>query len=148
MQAKTARIEALTERANSCCRPDVGSSKWCWEELPGCQVAGNRVNNAEANGAGSDVVVDVFWGAAALAWLVHIVAGGSGDGSEVWGMQLAAASAAGKTSSTAGSKAERLNLANLRRELGERQGTPTAVVLAEAGERPLWQPWLLRAVKL
>jgi hypothetical protein len=26
--------------------------------------------------------------------------------------------------------------------------TPTAVVLAEAGERPLWQRWLLRAVKL
>ncbi|KAI3436385.1 hypothetical protein D9Q98_002439 [Chlorella vulgaris] len=69
-------------------------------------------------------------------------------GSEVWGMQLAAASAAGKTSSTAGSKAERLHLAHLRRLLGVRQGTPTAVVLAEAGERPLWQRWVLRAVKL
>ncbi|KAL4854747.1 hypothetical protein ACK3TF_004665 [Chlorella vulgaris] len=69
-------------------------------------------------------------------------------GSEVWGMQLAAASAAGKTSSTAGSTAERLHLAHLRRLLGVRQGTPTAVVLAEAGERPLWQRWLLRAVKL
>ncbi|KAI3436045.1 hypothetical protein D9Q98_002102 [Chlorella vulgaris] len=36
-------------------------------------------------------------------------------GSEVWGMQLAAASAAGKPSSTAGSKAERPHLAHLRR---------------------------------
>ncbi|KAI3436751.1 hypothetical protein D9Q98_006163 [Chlorella vulgaris] len=69
-------------------------------------------------------------------------------GSEVWGMQLAAASAAGKTSSTAASKAERLHLAHLRRLLRVRQGTPTAVVLAEAGERPLWQRWVLRAVKL
>ncbi|KAI3432470.1 hypothetical protein D9Q98_004019 [Chlorella vulgaris] len=69
-------------------------------------------------------------------------------GSEVWGMQLAAASATGKTSSTAGSKAERLHLAHLRRLLGVRQGTPTAVVLAKAGERPLRQRWLLRAVKL
>ncbi|KAI3432723.1 hypothetical protein D9Q98_004265 [Chlorella vulgaris] len=69
-------------------------------------------------------------------------------GSEVWGMQLAAASAAGKTSSTAGSKAERLHLAHLRRLLGARQGTPTIMVLAEAGERPLRQRWLLLAVKL
>ncbi|KAL4857864.1 hypothetical protein ACK3TF_001848 [Chlorella vulgaris] len=69
-------------------------------------------------------------------------------GSEVWGMQLAAASAAGKTSSTAGSKAERLHLAHLWRLLGVRQGTPTVVVLAEAGERPLWQRWLLRAAEL
>ncbi|KAI3428416.1 hypothetical protein D9Q98_007243 [Chlorella vulgaris] len=60
-------------------------------------------------------------------------------GSEVWGMQLATASAAGKTSSTAGSKAERLHLAHLRCLLGVRQGTSTAEVLAEAGERPLWQ---------
>jgi hypothetical protein len=29
-----------------------------------------------------------------------------------------------------------------------RKGTPTAVVLAETGERTLWQRWLLRAVKL
>ncbi|KAL4858040.1 hypothetical protein ACK3TF_001993 [Chlorella vulgaris] len=69
-------------------------------------------------------------------------------GSEVWGMQLAAAGAAGKTSSTAGSTAERLHLAHLRRLMGVWQGTPTAVVLAEASERPLWQRWLLRAVKL
>ncbi|KAL4859077.1 Retrovirus-related Pol polyprotein from type-2 retrotransposable element R2DM [Chlorella vulgaris] len=47
-----------------------------------------------------------------------------------------------------GSEAERLHLAHLRRLLGVRQGTPTAVVLAEAGERPLWQRWVLRAVKL
>ena len=69
-------------------------------------------------------------------------------GSEVWGMQLAAAGAAGRCSSPAGSKPERLHLAYLRRLLGVRQGTPHAVVLAEAGERPLWQRWLLRAVKL
>jgi hypothetical protein len=63
-------------------------------------------------------------------------------------MQLAAPRAAGKTSSTAGSKAERLHLAHLRRLLRVRHGTPTAVVLAEAGERPLRQRWLLCAVKL
>ncbi|KAI3432563.1 hypothetical protein D9Q98_004112 [Chlorella vulgaris] len=61
-------------------------------------------------------------------------------GSEVWGMQLSAANAAGKTSSTAGGTAEPL--------LGVRQGTPTAVVLVKAGERPVRQCWLLRAVKL
>jgi hypothetical protein len=49
---------------------------------------------------------------------------------------------------TAGNKAERLHLAHLRRLLGVRQGTPTAVVLTETGVRPLWQRWLLRAVKL
>ena len=63
-------------------------------------------------------------------------------------MQLAAAGAAGQSSSPAGSKPERLHLSYLRRLLGVRQGTPNAVVLAEAGERPLWQRWLLRAVKL
>lgn len=41
--------------------------------------------------------------------------------SDFWGMQLAAASAAGKSSSTAGT-AERLHLAHLRRLLGLRQG--------------------------
>jgi hypothetical protein len=69
-------------------------------------------------------------------------------GSEVWGMQLAAAGAAGCSSSPAGSRPERLHLAYLRRLLGVRQGTPNAVVLAEAGERPLWQRWLLRSVRL
>ncbi|KAI3436382.1 hypothetical protein D9Q98_002436 [Chlorella vulgaris] len=39
-------------------------------------------------------------------------------GLEVWGMQLAAASTAGKTSSAAGSKAEGLHQAHLRRLLG------------------------------
>ena len=63
-------------------------------------------------------------------------------------MQLAAAGVAGRCSSPAGNKPERLHLAYLRRLLGVRQGTPNAVVLAEAGERPLWQRWLLRAVKL
>jgi hypothetical protein len=49
---------------------------------------------------------------------------------------------------TPGAKAERLHLANLRRLLRVRQGTPNAVVLAEAGERPLRQRWLVPAVKL
>ncbi|KAI3432579.1 hypothetical protein D9Q98_004128 [Chlorella vulgaris] len=44
-------------------------------------------------------------------------------GSEVWGMQLAAASAAGKTSKAAGSNAESLHLAHLRRLLGAAMGT-------------------------
>jgi hypothetical protein len=69
-------------------------------------------------------------------------------GSEVWGMQLAAASAAGKFSSTTGSKAAQLHLAHFWCLLGVRQGTQAAVVPAEAGERPLWQRWLLRAVQL
>jgi hypothetical protein len=46
-------------------------------------------------------------------------------GSEMSGMQLAAASAAGKASSAVGSKAGRLHLALLRRLLWVRQGTPT-----------------------
>jgi hypothetical protein len=54
-----------------------------------------------------------------------------------------------KISSTAGSKADQLHLATLRRLLGVQQGKPIAGVLAEAGERYLlWQRWLLRAVKL
>jgi hypothetical protein len=56
-------------------------------------------------------------------------------GSEVWGMQLAADNAAGKTSSTAGSKAERLHLAHLRRLVGVRQGTPLWCWLRQASGR-------------
>ena len=67
-------------------------------------------------------------------------------GAEVWGVQLAAAAAAG--SGSAGSAAERLQLTYLRHLLGVRQGTPSAVVLAETGEQPLWQRWLRRAAKL
>jgi hypothetical protein len=48
--------------------------------------------------------------------------------SDIWGMQLAAASAAGKSSSTAGSTAERLQLAHLRRLLGLRQGAGDVAV--------------------
>jgi hypothetical protein len=67
-------------------------------------------------------------------------------GAEVWGVQLAAKAAAGIGST--GCEAERLHLSFLRQLLGVRQGTPSAVVLAETGEQPLWARWVLRAVRL
>jgi len=68
-------------------------------------------------------------------------------GSAVWGTQLAAAAASNPAGST-GCAAEKLHIRYLRRQLGVRQGTPTAVVLAETAERPLWLRWLLRSVRL
>ena len=62
------------------CQPDVSSSEWGGEELPGCQLASNRVHDAAGNGAGPEVVAAVCWGASALAWLVHMEAAGGGDG--------------------------------------------------------------------
>ena len=56
-------------------------------------------------------------------------------GAEEWGMQLVAKAAAGCGST--GCAAEKLRLGHLRRLLGVHQGTPSAVVLAETGERPL-----------
>ena len=67
-------------------------------------------------------------------------------GAEVWGLQLAAKAAT--TGGSTGCAAERLHLAFLRNLLGVRQGTPSLVVLAETGERPLWARWLLRAARL
>ena len=49
---------------------------------------------------------------------------------------------------SAGSAAEKLQLSYLRHLLGVRQSTPNAVLLAETGERPLWQRWLRRAAEL
>ena len=68
-------------------------------------------------------------------------------GAEVWGMQLAAQAAA-SPASTARSKAEQVHIQYLRQLLGVRQSTPSAVVLVEAGEQPLWLRWLRRAAKL
>ena len=68
-------------------------------------------------------------------------------GAEVWGMQLAARAAA-SPASTAGSQAEQVHIRYLRQLLGVRQSTPSAVVLVEAGEQPLWLRWLRRAAKL
>jgi hypothetical protein len=67
-------------------------------------------------------------------------------GAEVWGIQLAAAAAGG--SGSTGCRAQRLHLAFLRMQLGVSQATPVPVVLAEAGERPLWMRWLQRSVRL
>jgi hypothetical protein len=50
-------------------------------------------------------------------------------GSQVWVMELATASAAGKTSNTASSEAERLHLAHLWRLPGGGAARHTAVVL-------------------
>jgi hypothetical protein len=41
-----------------------------------------------------------------------------------------------------------MHLGHLRRQLGVRQSTPNAAVLLEAGERPLWVRWLVRAGRL
>ena len=68
-------------------------------------------------------------------------------GAEVWGVQLAAKAACCHRGS-AGSEAEKLQLSYLRHLLGVRQSTPNAALLAETGERPLWQRWLRRAAKL
>ena len=68
-------------------------------------------------------------------------------GAEVWGVQLAAKAACCHRGS-AGSAAEKLQLSYLRHLLGVRQSTPNAALLAETGERPLWQRWLRRAAKL
>ena len=68
-------------------------------------------------------------------------------GAEVWGVQLAAKAACCQRGS-AGSAAEKLQLSYLRHLLEVRQSTPNAVLLAETGERPLWQRWLRRAAKL
>ena len=68
-------------------------------------------------------------------------------GAEVWGVQLAAKAACCHRGS-AGSAAEKLQLSYLRHLLGVRQSTPNAALLAETGERPLWQCWLRRAAKL
>jgi len=67
-------------------------------------------------------------------------------GAEVWGVQLAAKAVS--HGGSGGSKAEQLQVGYLRQLLGVRQCTPTAVVLAEAGEQPLWLRWLRRAAKL
>jgi hypothetical protein len=67
-------------------------------------------------------------------------------GAEVWGLQLAAAAAADKGNTSCA--AQRLHLAFFRMQLGVSQATPAAVVLAEAGERPLWMRWLQRGAKL
>ena len=64
-------------------------------------------------------------------------------GAEVWGVQLACCHRG-----SAGSAAEKLQLSYLRHLLGVRQSTPNAALLAETGERPLWQRWLRRAAKL
>ena len=67
-------------------------------------------------------------------------------GAEVWGPQLAAAAVAG--SGSTGCAAQRLHQGFLRQQLGVSQSTPAAVVLAEAGERPLWLRWLMRSTRL
>ena len=68
-------------------------------------------------------------------------------GAEVWAPQLAARAAASNCCSS-GSKAEALYMRFLRQQLGVRQSTPNAVVLAELGESPLWLRWLKRAARL
>ena len=67
-------------------------------------------------------------------------------GAEVWGMQLVAKAV--QRGGSTGSAAERLQLGYLRHMLGVRQATPSAVVLAETGQKPLWVRWLRRAAKL
>lgn len=67
-------------------------------------------------------------------------------GAEVWGLQLAARAAA--SGGSTGCPAQRLHLAFYRMQLGVSQATPAAVVLAEAGERPLWMRWLQRGSRL
>ncbi|KAI3435013.1 hypothetical protein D9Q98_003065 [Chlorella vulgaris] len=71
---------AAVHASRCSCQPDVSSSEWGGEELPGCQLASNRVNDAAGNGAGPEVVAAVCRGASALAWLVHMEAAGGGDG--------------------------------------------------------------------
>lgn len=68
-------------------------------------------------------------------------------GAEVWGLQLAAQAAASPHGNS-NNAAEKLQLSFLRRLLGVRQGTPNAVLLAEAGHSPLWLSWLRRAARL
>ncbi|KAL4860273.1 hypothetical protein ACK3TF_000454 [Chlorella vulgaris] len=71
---------AAVHASRCSCQPDVSSSERGGEELPGCQLASNRVNDAAGNGAGPEVVAAVCRGASALAWLVHMEAAGGGDG--------------------------------------------------------------------
>jgi hypothetical protein len=68
-------------------------------------------------------------------------------GAEVWAMQLVAKAVTSNRCSS-GSKAEALYLGYLRQQLGVRQSTPSAVVLTEMGELPLWLRWLKRAARL
>ena len=62
------------------------------------------------------------------------------------GLQLAAKAAA--SGGSTGCPAQRLHLAFYHMQLGVSQATPAAVVLAEAGERPLWMRWLQRGSRL
>ena len=68
-------------------------------------------------------------------------------GAEVWAPQLSAKAAASGDGRT-GCKAETLCMGFLRQQLGVHKGTPSSVVLAELGERPLWARWLKRSVRL
>ncbi len=46
---------AAVDVSRCICQPDVSSSKWGEEELPGCQLASNGVDDATGNGPGLEV---------------------------------------------------------------------------------------------
>ena len=63
-------------------------------------------------------------------------------------MRAAGGQSGSQPGGSAGSAAEKPQLSYPRHLLGVRQSAPSVVVLAERGERPLWQRWLRRAAKL
>ncbi|KAL4857965.1 hypothetical protein ACK3TF_001932 [Chlorella vulgaris] len=77
--ARLPTSHAALDASQCICQPDVISSKWGEEELLGCQLASNGVDDATGNGPGLEVEAAVCWGASASMRVVHMEAAGGGD---------------------------------------------------------------------